>query len=663
MYYVSNSYKTNLKDSSKRQSFLLIPYSFDASAVPSFFFSDDNDFSDAGITICDYYCTGEDLRFGESPAATLSCEIINRYGLVTQEDLQDMVAYIGVEMESSEGSSGDAEITIGNDHWYAKSDGFYKGTTKLVSGEFVSLMGIHSTNNRATPSTYLDIVFAFSSEGVYVYKDDNGTVADVAVVPCTAYMMAKFMTRHSMLFTYTYPLNSNATLSVAEITPDISINYTYCPMGVFTLNKAKITNTDVIALADCTNQMTVFDQWADSTIRSMQAEDDFTTPYGLATKIKTDLGLTGKVAGFDNETSLNLTLVDPHSTYRQLLNWCAEMCMGCILMNRQDGESFELRKLSNTLTIQYSIDDIRSDGFVIGAYATKPVSGVRLTTVGGAVHTYGNQSNPYSIYNNPFFGDSLGNDFYNRILETPIYNPTACTIINAEPWLDAGDMINIPLSTTNGYLYAGNALEALSDEEMVNAYREELQYATLPLLQRTFRWNGRTQADYTINGNLYREADEASDYAYSDPGITQENLDDGFTGKTSELLNPYGDLANTGRVLTSSESAVSVSSGSAKTVSSQYLYEGVWLITAWARFASNATGKRVVLLSRSEDSSTARSVSARVTMSAVSGDYTEIECVTIVRVGNSGETIYENVIQDSGSALNVTPRFFCVQIA
>ena len=663
MYYIANSYKTNLKDSSKRQSFLLIPYSFDATQVPTFFFSDDNDFSDAGITICDYYCTGEDLRFGESPAATLSCEIINRYGLVTQEDLQDMVAYIGVEMERSDGSDSDAEITIGNDHWYAKSDGFYKGTTKLASGNFVSLMGIHSVNNRATPSTYLDIIFAFSSEGVYVYKDDNGTVDTVAVVPCTAYMMAKFMTRHSMLFTYTYPLNSNATLSVTEITEDITINYTYCPMGVFTLNKSKITNTNVITLTDCTNQMSVFDKWADNAIAYLKSQGDTATAKEICDEIKYALNLTGTVAGFDNTIELPLKDIDNHSTYRQLLNWVAERFMGTILMNRQDSQRFDLRQLGTVMVKQYESDDISSDGFTVDTYATNPVTGVRLTLTDGSVIEYGDQTNPYSIYNNPLFGDSLSQDFYNSILTTPVYNAVACTIINAEPWIDVGDVINIPMSIANGYVYAGGFLEALSDEEMVAVYQEEAQYVTCPLLQRTFRWNGRTQADYMINGNQFRQVDEASVYASSDPGITQETLNDGFTGKTSELLNAYGDLAHTGNVVTSSESAVSVSSGSAKTLSSKTFTKGVWLVMAWARFASNATGYRRVLLSSSQDSSIARSMNASTIVNAVDGANTEIEVVTVVRISNSGETIYMNAVQNSGSALNVTPRFFAVQIA
>lgn len=663
MYYVSNSYKNNLKDPSKRQSFLLIPYSFDASAVPSFFFSDDNDFSDAGVTICDYYCTGEDLRFGESPAATLSCEIINRYGLVTQEDLQDMVAYIGVEMERSDGSDSDAEIAIGNDHWYAKSDGFYKNSTKLVSGEFVSLMGIHSTNNRVNPPTYLDIVFAFSSEGVYAYKDENGTVADIAVVPCTAYMMAKFMNRRSMLFTYTYPLNSNATLSVTEINDDITIGYTYCPMGVFTLNQAQITNTNVITLTDCTNQMSIFDRWADAAIAYLKGQGDTATAKEIGDEIKYTLNLTGTVAGFDDTIELPLKYLDNHSTYRQLLNWVAERFMGTILMNRQDSQRFDLRQLGTVMVKQYEVDDIRSDGFAVNAYATNPVTGVRLVLTDGSVIEYGDQTNPYTIYNNPLFGDSLAQDFYNNILTTPVYNATGCTIINAEPWIDVGDIINIPMSIANGYIYAGGFLEAFSDEEMVNAYNEEAQYVTLPLLQRTFRWNGRTQADYVINGNRFRQADEALDYSTSDPGITQETLNEGFTGKTSELLNAYGDLATTGNVVTSSESAVSVSSGSAKTLSSKTFTQGVWLVMAWARFASNSTGYRRVLLSGSQDSSTARSMNASTIVGAVNGANTEIEVVTVVRISNSGETIYLNAVQNSGSAINVTPRFFAVQIA
>lgn len=664
MYTVTDTYKANVKDPTKRQSFLLIPYDYDETAVPSFFFSDDNDFSDAGVTINDYFCTGDDLRFGESPASTLSCEIINRYGLVTRDDLQDSVAMIGTETNSGAGNA-NCPIRIGDTYFYAKDDGFYKGSTKLVSGNFISLMGICEITERPMMGNIVKyIIYAFSDEGVYTYKNTTSAVSENPV-PCSAYMMHKMSTPRSFLLTYTRPaviaITQDPYITVESVFPDVNYIYEFCPMGVFIIGRAKITNTNVITLSDCLNQMSFFDKFADETISKIK-EDAFTTVYEIAQQIRSDLGLRNSPTGLDDSTTLIRTdFIEPHSTYRQLLNWLAEYCLGTIVMSRLIPDEFDLRKIGTDVVRQYAVDDISSDGFLVGAYSTKPVSGVRLTLTDGSVKTYGNQDNPYCIYNNPLYGISLYGDVYNKLLATPVYNPVSCTIINAEPYVSIGDLINIPVAP-DGYVYAGDELEALTTDAR-QVYREPQQYVTCPLLQRTFRWNGRCHADYIINGNEYRDVDAAEAYSATDPNLTQNDLNDGFSGTAKTLLNPYGDIAKTGNIVTVNGTATTVPSGDATSVAYISLDKGVWLITAWVRFPSNATGYRKLLLSNDPHSATARSANARVIAQAVDGDNTEMELVIFARVDSSGETIYENVIQNSGSSLSVTGRIYVMQIA
>lgn len=674
MYYgLSDAYKSHIKNSQYRQKFLLMETDVTSPIVKTYFDSADNDFTDFGISIDEYFCTGDDLRYGESPAATLSCEIVNENGFITNEDLGEPTAFIGVEtscVSASVMASVNAYVQSGSFVYTARDDGLYMDSTKLEDGKWFGLFLVQYLNDDGAldpPPSTIENLYAFGENGVVTYHTAQGTTVG-GESGCTPFMYYKFKNKGvCMSITFdTSGLDEKWEFLFTEWADGEKVTYELCPMGVFPISGTKITSTGVISLQSVPDRMALLDRAADETIGKLIATGYPRTITNILTQIWTDTGvfcMGGYIPYHDWEIPENP--FEQGTTYRQILGWIAELNLCAVRYSRHENEVMFVSPTDldgDYVDQSYTINDIRADGYVMGMYPTHRVTGVLLTDAQGAVTKYGDQENPYHVYCNPLMS-SLILDQYNRFLQTPVYNPISCTIINAEPWLDCGDTVNIPMTLTGNFVYADELLKALSTDNPHQVYAEEEAYDTVPILQRTFRWNGRCFADYRVEGNEKRSIDEAQLYATASPTVTEADLQNGFSGSTTQLLNPYGNLGKTGNILTSSESAVSVASGSAKTVSSQTLTKGVWLIVAYAQFASNATGYRKVLLSTTADSGTARSMNAKVNCNAVNGEDTAVQCVAFLRVDSSGETIYMNVVQNSGSALNVTPRFYALQIA
>ena len=88
---------------------------------------------------------------------------------------------------------------------------------------------------------------------------------------------------------------------------------------------------------------------------------------------------------------------------------------------------------------------------------------------------------------------------------------------------------------------------------------------------------------------------------------------------------------------------------------------GSWLVTVTVAFASNATGRRVACLA-SSSSGSQLGYNVLATNAAVSGTYTVLQFVAPLKP-DIETTYYINGYQNSGSSLNVYPRFHAVRVA
>lgn len=101
--------------------------------------------------------------------------------------------------------------------------------------------------------------------------------------------------------------------------------------------------------------------------------------------------------------------------------------------------------------------------------------------------------------------------------------------------------------------------------------------------------------------------------------------------------------------------AVSVSTATWKSIGSVALGAGDWIVSYNAYFASNATGRRGMLIHTTADATTAASLrQGGVEVMAVNGGVTMLNGCGVLHLTASSTTYYLNVMQSSGANLNVT---------
>ena len=135
---------------------------------------------------------------------------------------------------------------------------------------------------------------------------------------------------------------------------------------------------------------------------------------------------------------------------------------------------------------------------------------------------------------------------------------------------------------------------------------------------------------------------------------------DGFVPNQS-IINAYGDLSQTGEIITEVPSAVSVANTTNKSVASITMSIGWWMILWVARFANNATGMRLAFLSSTADSSSRFSIQGTDASNAVDGDFTFLHGYELVQ-NTSQRTLYLNAYQNSGSSMNVYARIYAFKV-
>ena len=129
----------------------------------------------------------------------------------------------------------------------------------------------------------------------------------------------------------------------------------------------------------------------------------------------------------------------------------------------------------------------------------------------------------------------------------------------------------------------------------------------------------------------------------------------------STLPTGYVPATPANTVLSESPNSVSVASGSWKTVASMTFPRGVWLLTAFAQFASNTSGRRSVKLCASQDDSTAIRNMSSDYQAPVNGDITLCRFVDVLQVA-SQTTYYLNAYQNSGSSLTTYGRMTAIKL-
>lgn len=178
--------------------------------------------------------------------------------------------------------------------------------------------------------------------------------------------------------------------------------------------------------------------------------------------------------------------------------------------------------------------------------------------------------------------------------------------------------------------------------------------------------------DYVVGGNQ-----EAKDTCVSEELVSVVDAPVGETVVTTytftangfvpnqSIINPYGNLAETGHRVATNPSAVSVSASTYKTVASLTLSAGMWCVFVTVQWAYSSTGRRRAFLSTTQDSSSANvgiMYTSEIKALNDGSANTFVNFAGPLEVSES-TTYYVNTWQNSGGALSTTGRFYAMRIA
>lgn len=188
-------------------------------------------------------------------------------------------------------------------------------------------------------------------------------------------------------------------------------------------------------------------------------------------------------------------------------------------------------------------------------------------------------------------------------------------------------------------------LNSFTSDNSVDAYLHNLATATWDL------YIGKSSASDSVE-----ILDFHNPWSNSDMTLTWEDT------SISTLPTGYVEASPTNTRIYENSNSVSPSSGSWKTASSITLTPGVWIVSGFAQFNSNTTGIRAIVLSTSQDDSTATRAMSSSRANATGGSAsTTCSFVDIYEVATQ-TTYYLNAYQTSGSALTTYGRIYAIKI-
>ena len=486
-YTVSQTFKEKIKDGAVPKSCLI---QFD-----DLFFST-SDFTDSGVVFNQFFNTSEDLTYGDCPSDTLSFSVVSG-GLLSGYSFGKCRAYVGVQTASESYAFGDinAHIEIGGYTWTASETGLYCDGTLIDSDEYVSLVSDGTK------------VYAVGTSSSYSANIDGSEGAEY--LP-HAFMAQKLRSGLSAVF------EAN-TAQVWDGENVITIEYV--PMGQYNVVKPRSTVGDIVEIQDAYDNMNLFDADASQFLESLTYP---VTLSGIYTALCDFVGVEYVTDTFlySDTSYASSPFADTSCSLRDILWWIAERARAVAHCDREG--LLDLMEIDTTVVETLTASDIGQDGYSVAEYKTPDVTGVLLRSGNGTTLSFGSMTAPYMISANPFVS-TITNEDLEAYESIPTYIPMEIMVLEADPSVDIGDMIDVRpmvdeiLALTNVYdeVYSEND-EALSIE--APTYQ-------IPLMNRTLTFMGGIRASYIATGNEIREADLSNtEYNASVAPVTQTDV-------------------------------------------------------------------------------------------------------------------------------------------
>lgn len=594
MISVNAQFHSLITDESVPQILLLCESTKSGVLTGGYYLSSDGDISSDGASFVDEMTSGEDYVCGCVSSRAMSVSLMNVDGSLNGHNFGWLRAYIGVYESTSSQTLApgvNAQITIGAVTYYAKSDGFYAGSTLIFSGNCTGLFGY---------SAYEGYVYFFltNSYGVsaYAYKIGVGVEsADISQRDCEKYSSGKSV------------LVDSQNLYMTNADGDVEHYYIAC-VGNFRVDKPQNTMTQEIHIQDAFDLVRELDVDATSYLTDLKNSD--TPPTSCLNLLQRLLSACGITLVPSDETqrltyfSSRLDVLLAYSyTVRQIVGYACEMA-GCnarlvpgsatIMLYYPNGETgaedypiiAERIEAQSVAVQEYKTPHI--DSYFISATTNDfwPSSLSKICPPGGGNYTYKIVGNPFDVRTFRVRPDSLA-----LLQNIPTFYPMEFSVINADPSFQTGDMIAVGFYTENALLttYGGEEITDHDGNEItVNPplgmnLPVGMQY--IPIMGQTLKFNGRCYATYSATGTSNRSGDDTS---YESANARTSNTI--YTGETAEDV-----LAST--------VALSASTTTGTALCSVTLSAGLWMLYGYVQFSAVSGGaRRVVCVSSTSGS-------------------------------------------------------------
>ena len=484
-----------------------------------FFSGNDGDFTESGVIFNDYFCTADDLTFGEAPSATVSFSVFSDNGSLASFQYGDAQAYFGVQTSTTSFSmpSGDnCYISYGGHTYEGKDTGLY------IDGTLSADISV--------PVTGLLLV----DDLLYVIGYGDSIVRDIAQNTVSAYapnrfIVQKFSNGKSAVF-------DGSTAIVWKA--DTKEEWEYIPMGKYQVKKPSQNLADIVKITDAHDYMTLFDADATEFLDSISYPTTIGDIYEdlcdfVGVSYATPVNFTG------SDVSLSESpFPETSTTLRQILKWIAEKAY-CVAHFDREGV-LELRWLSGSVVEEITADNVVWNSADIAEYITSRVTNAILKDTSGMTVTFDSGDNPYVIAGNPFINTLTYPDL-TTLRNLATYMPITCNIIYPDPAVDTGDIVSIKTDPASTHMLTDAYGRAYANEDQ-KAFSESVNPYVIPLMERTLTWVGWLSGKYVARGNRSRVYDlDNAEY----------NASVSIAEKVDKILTPeevFNKLTNNGEV-------------------------------------------------------------------------------------------------------------------
>lgn len=484
------------------------------------FFTDEDIAQSNPLNLQELLNSEKDLQMGAAPGAEISFTALNRNGLLNEFPYGECAPYIGVRVNSTAWTRGDAFCTAIMNYGTANAvrfDGHSAEPYLTVNGNAANVQPPFAVNALLLDGNDVYVISADGDVWLRTWDDTNKKLKDPsnstwevltsdtwgALKDKTwgelskGFKSSKFMKQKLKRWTGRGLAWRGRILH--EFTAKSVDTWEYCPLGIFTAGapKRRVQKVSVTGM----DRMDKFDADASNWWNSISWGGGLTL-HTLLQRMCAQLDVT--LTTSNTYPNANVIVKNPLNadglTYRDILRYIAEA--GCSYARFDRDGALELAWFS-TPTNAPTINANRYFTAETAEYTVPIIDAVQLLADSDDVGvTVGSGSNGYQIVDNPFLafsnqtqGKTMAQAIYTRLNAFAAYSPVSIKAL-CDPSVQAGDIIsatvdgetrNIPVFTATitptraTYGCTGNVARPVTSKEQRESWRAGRKYHDLTL--------------------------------------------------------------------------------------------------------------------------------------------------------------------------------------